>query len=250
MLPLNKLSVENVEGDILRANTHLNAWIERFKDTSRTTEQNKQSVFKLTSFYMMLAYGNYALENYSEVKPNLIKAAPFAFLRGFDPELKTQNSAWTIQDELNICLLFGDSVLLEKIKVLNWSLPEDRWVHPAIYQYDHLLMHIATGRTPSEQAITQALSDAKSAKNKDVIQFFLSLIEAIHALTTSNQTLWQESIDKAIAWHTDECKFGDYKDIDDGFMCLNALTMAKLGKDLHGWHCTTNSLYLPLFLID
>ncbi|RZR39834.1 hypothetical protein [Vibrio vulnificus] len=124
MLPLNKLSVENVEGDILRANTHLNAWIERFKDTSRTTEQNKQSVFKLTSFYMMLAYGNYALENYSEVTPNLIKAAPFAFLRGFDSELRTHKNDWTIQKELNICLIFGDADIINKMsKLANSYIP-------------------------------------------------------------------------------------------------------------------------------
>ncbi|EIV8616157.1 Imm49 family immunity protein [Vibrio vulnificus] len=250
MLPLNKLSVENVEGDILRANTHLNAWIERFKDTSRTTEQNKQSVFKLTSFYMMLAYGNYALENYSEVKPNLIKAAPFAFLRGFDSELRTHNNDWTIQQELNICLIFGDADIINKMSKLANSYKPSSIMHNACYLYDLLLIKIGTHQPLEQSDIDDALTEAKNTKNKDVQQYIYSLIEAIQALTTGNQALWQESITKAIAWHTDECKFGDYKDMLDGFMCLNALTMAKLGKELHGWHCTTNSLYLPLFLID
>lgn len=250
MLQLNKLSAENIKDDILRANTHLDAWLERFKDNSRTSEQHKKSVFKVTELYIMLAYANYALENFDQVKPNLQKAAPYAFLRGFDPELKTHNSDWTIQEELNICLLFGEPELLQRIKTLDWSLTEDDIVHPAIYQYDYLLMQIATGEQPTGLAITKALDDAKTAKNKNVLQFFLPLIETISALVSGDKALWQASIEKAIKWHSDECKFGDYKDIIDGFICLNALTMAKLGKELHGWQCETDSLYLPLFLID
>ncbi|WP_158136435.1 Imm49 family immunity protein [Vibrio navarrensis] len=250
MLKLNKVILDDINElyeDLEYLETHRAPEI---NDENETLDDRQNAVFVMTSQYIEIAYTNYALENYSEVKPNLIKAAPFAFLRGFDKKLRTHSTDWSIQDDLNTCLLFGDAALLAQIKAMEWSLPEEEWMHPAIYQYDHLLMHIATGRMPTEQAITQAFTDAKSAKNKDVIQFFLPLIEAISALTTSNQALWQESIDKAIAWHTDECKFGDYKDMLDGFMCLNALTMAKLGKDLHGWHCTTDSLYLPLFLID
>ncbi|MBB1344326.1 MULTISPECIES: Imm49 family immunity protein [unclassified Pseudoalteromonas] len=250
MLKLNKLTAEDVEYDITRANTHLPAWLERFKDTSRTLEQYKKSVFKISDFYLMLAYGNYALENVSEVKPNLKKAAPYAFLCGFDPELQTRKSDYSIQKELNICLLFGEPELLEQIKALDWSLSEDDIVHPAIYQYDHLLMQIATGSPLTPQAINTAQQDAQKAKNKDVLQFFAPLIEAISALISGDQPLWQASIDKAIKWHSDECKFGDYKDMEEGFICLNALTMAKLGKDMHGWQCHTDSLYLPLFLID
>ncbi len=67
---------------------------------------------------------------------------------------------------------------------------------------------------------------------------------------SGDHTLWQTSIDKVITWHKDECKFGDYKNDKKGIMSLNALTMAKLGKDLHGWVCSTDSLYLPLYLID
>ncbi len=249
MLQLNSLSLENIEDNIVRANTHLDAWIERFQDNNRTLEQNKKSTFKITDFYLMLAYASYALENFDEVKPNFEKAAPYAFLRGFDSELKTHKSDWTIQKELNICLLFGEANLLQKLSTLEWSLTKDDIVHPAIYQFDHLLIEIGTGHSPTEKAISTALNDAKSAKNKDVLQFFLPLIEAISALVTGDKVLWQTSIDKAIAWHADECKFGDYKDMEEGFICLNALTMAKLGKDMHGWECETDSLYLPLFLI-
>ncbi|EJE8556358.1 Imm49 family immunity protein [Vibrio vulnificus] len=249
MLKLNKYEID-FEKLFRRAPTVLENRTPEIYDESASLDDRKQATFVVTSKYIELAYANYALENYSEVKPNLIKAAPFAFLRGFDKKLGTHKTDWSIQKELNICLLFGDASLLTQIKTMDWSLPKEEWMHPAIYQYDHLLIHIATGRTPTEQALTQALADARSAKNKDVLQFFLPLIEAINALVTGDQAQWQESIDKAIAWHTDECKFGDYKDMLDGFMCLNALTMAKLGKELHGWHCTTNSLYLPLFLID
>ena len=74
-------------------------------------------------------------------------------------------------------------------------------------------------------------------------QYILPLIEAINALTMVEQALWQASIEKVITWHKDACKFGDYKEDIQGTMSLNALTMAKLGKNIHGWQCKTDSLY-------
>lgn len=249
MLKLNKF-VEDYERVFNRAPKVLAKREPQVHDLNLSSYDRQQATFVVAGKYIELGYLNYWLENFSEVKPNLEKAAPFAFLRGFDSELQTHKSDYSIQKELNICLLFGEPKLLEQIKALNWSLSEDDIVHPAIYQYDHLLMQIATGSTPTPQAINTAQQDAKSAKNKDVLQFFAPLIDAISALVSGDQPLWQSSIDKAIAWHADECKFGDYKDMIEGFICLNALTMAKLGKDMHGWQCQTDSLYLPLFLID
>ncbi len=250
MLKLNKLTESDIQDYPIKNLIGIQNWSPVLDNPDEPLEEKQQAAFHLTSFYIEVAYANYALENFNQVKPNLQKAAPYAFLRAFDVELKTHNSDWTVQDELNICLLFGEPELLQQIKILDWSLPEDDIVHPAIYQYDHLLMQIATGSIPSAQAINTAQQDAKKAKNKDVLQFFAPLIDAISALTANDKALWQSSIDQAIAWHSDECKFGDYKDMLEGFICLNALTMAKLGKDLHGWQCATNSLYLPLFLID
>lgn len=250
MLKLNKLTETDIKYYLIKNPTGIQNWSPVLDDPDEPLEEKQQAAFHLASFYIEIAYANYALEDFSEVKPNLEKAAPFAFLRGFDSELQTHNSDYSIQEELNICLLFGEPKLLEQIRALNWSLSEDDIVHPAIYQYDHLLMQIATGSTPTPQAINTAQQDAKNAKNKDVLQFFAPLIDAISALVSGDQPLWQSSIDKAIAWHADECKFGDYKDMIEGFICLNALTMAKLGKDMHGWQCQTDSLYLPLFLID
>ena len=76
------------------------------------------------------------------------------------------------------------------------------------------------------------------------------LVEAIKGLSIGDNLLWQSSIDKVIAWHTDECKYGDFKEDGNAVMSLNALSMAKLGKDMHGWQCQTDSLYLPLYLIN
>ena len=250
MLKLNKLTETDIKYYLIKNPTGIQNWSPVLDDPDEPLEEKQQAAFHLASFYIEIAYANYALEDFSEVKPNLEKAAPFAFLRGFDSELQAHKSDYSIQKELNICLLFGEPKLLEQIRALNWSLSEDDIVHPAIYQYDHLLMQIATGSTPTPQAINTAQQDAKNAKNKDVLQFFAPLIDAISALVSGDQPLWQSSIDKAIAWHADECKFGDYKDMIEGFICLNALTMAKLGKDMHGWQCQTDSLYLPLFLID
>ncbi|AMG10707.1 Imm49 family immunity protein [Vibrio vulnificus] len=250
MLKLNKAILDDLDElyeDLEYLNNHRVAQI---TDEDVTLERRKNAVFVVTSKYITIAYTNYALENYSEVKPNLIKAAPFAFLRGFDTELRTHKNDWTIQKELNICLIFGDADIIKKISKLANSYRPSSIMHNACYLYDLLLIKIGTHQALEQIEIDEALSEAKNTKDKDVQQYIHPLIEAINALNTGNQALWQESIDKAIAWHTDECKFGDYKDIDDGFMCLNALTMAKLGKELHGWHCTTNSLYLPLFLID
>ncbi|EHT4939357.1 immunity 49 family protein [Vibrio vulnificus] len=250
MLNLNKIELSELNEYIEKNPNYISLGLEKFTDSNSQEKLKKRAVFNLTSCYVELAYANYALESYSDVKPNLIKAAPFAFLRGFDSELRTHNNDWTIQQELNICLIFGDADIINKMSKLANSYKPSSIMHNACYLYDLLLIKIGTHQPLELSDIDDALSEAKNTKNKDVQQYIYSLIEAIQALTTSNQTLWQESIDKAIAWHTDECKFGDYKDMLDGFMCLNALTMAKLGKELHGWHCTTNSLYLPLFLID
>ncbi|GAA69789.1 MULTISPECIES: Imm49 family immunity protein [Pseudoalteromonas] len=249
MLKLNKFE-EDYERVFNRAPKVLAKREPQIHDLNLSSYDRQQATFVVAGKYIELAYLNYWLENFDQVKPNLKKAAPYAFLCGFDPELHTHKSDYSIQKELNICLLFGEPELLEQIKALDWSLPEDDIVHPAIYQYDHLLMKIATGSTPTQQDINTAQQDAKKAKNKDVLQFFAPLIDAISALASGDKTLWQSSIDKAVAWHKDECKFGDYKDMEEGFICLNALTMAKLGKDMYGWQCQTNSLYLPLFLID
>lgn len=250
MLKLNKCTLDDLDElyeDLEYINNHR---VPQITDENVTLDRRKNAVFFVTSKYITIAYTNYALENYSEVKPNLIKAAPFAFLRGFDSELRTHNNDWTIQQELNICLTFGDADIVEKLSKLANSFKPSSIMHNACYFYDLLLIKIGTHQPLEQSDIDEALSEAKNTKDKDVQQYIHPLIEAISALTTSNHALWQESIDKAIAWHTDECKFGDYKDMLDGFMCLNALTMAKLGKELHGWHCTTDSLYLPLFLID
>ncbi|EMQ2877942.1 immunity 49 family protein [Vibrio navarrensis] len=249
MLKLNKYEID-FERLFRRAPTVLENRTPEIYDESANLDDRKQATFVVTSKYIELAYANYALENYSEVKPNLIKSAPFAFLRGFDSELRTHNNDWTIQQELNICLTFGDADIIEKLSKLANSFKPSSIMHNACYFYDLLLIKIGTHQPLEQSDIDEALSEAKNTKDKDVQQYIHPLIEAISALATSNQILWQESIDKAIAWHTDECKFGDYKNMLDGFMCLNALTMAKLGKELHGWHCTTDSLYLPLFLID
>lgn len=251
MLKLNKCEID-FDRLFKRAPIVLEKRTPQILDTSIDLEVRQQALFVVTNKYIDLAYANYALENFSEVKPNLKKAAPFAYLRGFEKGLRTYSTAWSILDDLNIVLLFGDSELKVKLQALSWSLPDDRIDDQdrAIYLYDHLLIKIGTGQIPEKADIDAALLEAKSTKNKDVLQFFLPLIEAISALVSGDKALWQASIDKAIKWHTDECKFGDYKDMEAGFICLNALTMAKLGQDLHHWQCKTQSLYLPLFLIE
>lgn len=249
MLKLNKFE-EDYERVFKRAPKVLAKREPQIIDLNLSAYDRQQATFVVAGKYIQLAYLNYWLENFDQVKPNLQKAAPYAFLRGFDPDLKTHNNDWTIQQELNIVILFAESDVIEKLSNNNWLLPKDNIINQACYLYDRLLMQIGTGQTPAQSDIDDALLEAKTTKNKDVLQYILPLTEAISALTSGNKAIWQASIDKAIKWHSDECKFGDYKDMEEGFICLNALTMAKLGKDMHGWQCQTDSLYLPLFLID
>lgn len=249
MLKLNKFE-EDYERVFKRAPKVLAKREPQIIDLNLSAYDRQQATFVVAGKYIQLAYLNYWLENFDQVKPNLQKAAPYAFLRGFDPDLKTHNNDWTIQQELNIVILFAESDVIEKLSNNNWLLPKDNIINQACYLYDRLLMQIGTGQTPVQSDIDAALLEAKTTKNKDVLQYILPLTEAISALTSGNKAIWQASIDKAIKWHSDECKFGDYKDMEEGFICLNALTMAKLGKDMHGWQCQTDSLYLPLFLID
>ncbi|TGE83960.1 hypothetical protein C7Y70_08230 [Pseudoalteromonas sp. KS88] len=249
MLKLNKFE-EDYERVFKRAPKVLAKREPQIIDLNLSAYDRQQATFVVAGKYIQLAYLNYWLENFDQVKPNLQKAAPYAFLRGFDPDLKTHNNDWTIQQELNIVILFAEPDVIEKLSNSDWLLPKDNIINQACYLYDRLLMQIGTGQTPVQSDIDAALLEAKTTKNKDVLQYILPLTEAISALTSGNKALWQASIDKAIKWHSDECKFGDYKDMEEGFICLNALTMAKLGKDMHGWQCQTDSLYLPLFLID
>jgi len=247
MLQLNKCEID-FERLFKRAPIVLAKRTPQILDSSIDLEVRQQAIFVVTNKYIDLAYANYVLENYSEVRPNLIKAAPFAFLLAFDPELKDAQNDWTIQKKINLIILFGDLQLLNKLSITTVKL------HSVAYQakllYAELLKAIGTGQTPTQSDIDVALLEAKNTKDKDVLQYILPLIEAVFALISGDELLWQESIAKAIKWHSDECKFGDYKDMEEGFICLNALTMAKLGKENHGWQCQTDSLYLPLFLID
>ncbi len=250
MLKLNNLTSDDLTDYLDDNPEYIKIWLPIINQTTETLEQRERAAFNLTSCYLELAYTHYALENFNEVKPYFEKAAPFAYLRGFDAELKTSKVDWTIQQEMNVVILFGDSTTINKLAHSDWSLAEDFIINQACYLYDHLLLKLGTQQPLCQSEIDTALTQARNTKDKDVQQYILPLINAINALVNGQQAQWQAAIDMAIAWHTDECKFGDLKNMIEGFICLNALTMAKLGKDMHQWQCTTESLYLPLFLID
>jgi len=249
MLKLNEYNFE-FEKLFNKAPKTIDIRLKHVNDSSIDKEVKGRAVWILSGKYQELAYAHYVLENNDEVKPYLIKTAPFAYLSGFDPELKNVFGDWNIQPRINLVILFGDTLTKQKLQTVGWRLPADNIMHQACYLYDHLLIKIGTGQALSISEIQTAIDQAKKTKDKDVQQYILPLIEAISALTTGEKALWQTSIDKVIVWHKDACKFGDYKEDKQGIMSLNALAMAKLGKDMHGWECTTDSLYLPLFLIN
>jgi len=224
--------------------------LKHIKDSTVDYEVKVNAARILSYKYQDLAYAHYVLENYTEAKLYLKKAAPFAYLTGFDSELKGHNNEWTIQGELNVALLFGDDSIISKLRAHADDFTTSSVTKKAIFLYDHLLIKIGTGKVPPEEEIENALNEAKSTKDKDVQQCIVPLIEAIKGLTIGDDLLWQSSIDKVIAWHADECKYGDFKEDGNAVMSLNGLSMAKLGKDMHGWQCKTDSLYLPLYLIN
>ena len=213
-------------------------------------KDKKDAARILSGEYQELACAHYVLENYNEAKFYLKEAAPFAYLTGFDSELKGHNNEWTIQGELNVALLFGDETIINKLREHADDFTISSVTKKAIFLYDHLLIKIGTGKSLSTNEIESALTEAKSTKDKDVQQCIVPLVEAIKGLCIGDNLLWQSSIDKVIAWHTDECKYGDFKEDGNAVMSLNALSMTKLGKDMHGWQCQTDSLYLPLYLIN
>ncbi|KAA1156176.1 hypothetical protein [Pseudoalteromonas fuliginea] len=224
--------------------------LRHMSDQSVEVGIKKRACWVLSEEYQELAYAHYVLEDYEEAKCYLKKAAQFAYLTGFDPELKGHNNEWTIQGELNVALLFGDDSIISKLRAHADDFTTSSVTKKAIFLYDHLLIKIGTGKVPPEEEIENALNEAKSTKDKDVQQCIVPLIEAIKGLTIGDDLLWQSSIDKVIAWHADECKYGDFKEDGNAVMSLNGLSMAKLGKDMHGWQCKTDSLYLPLYLIN
>ncbi|MCU8089628.1 Imm49 family immunity protein [Shewanella sp. SM21] len=218
-------------------------------DITLDIEKREQALFVVTGKYIELAQASYALGRLSEVKPYFEQAAPYAFLRGFDPELRTHNNEWTIQEELNICLLFANEETTTKLKQLALPFKIGSITQRSIDCYNQLLIKAGTGQALQIDELELAIAEAKAAKDKDVQQYIVSLLEALLAIETANQDMWQSSIAKAVKWHADECQFGELKDMD-AFICFNALTLAKLGKDRHHWQCQTDSVYLPLFLID
>lgn len=224
--------------------------LKHMNDPSVEVDTKKRACWVLSYKYQDLAYAHYVLENYNEAKFYLKEAAPFAYLTGFDSELKGHNNEWTIQGELNVALLFGDETIINKLREHADDFTISSVTKKAIFLYDHLLIKIGTGKSLSTNEIESALTEAKSTKDKDVQQCIVPLVEAIKGLCIGDNLLWQSSIDKVIAWHTDECKYGDFKEDGNAVMSLNALSMAKLGKDMHGWQCQTDSLYLPLYLIN
>ncbi|MCF2848435.1 hypothetical protein NH514_14395 [Pseudoalteromonas sp. ACER1] len=224
--------------------------LKHMNDPSVGVDTKKRACWVLSEEYKELACAHYVLENYNEAKFYLKEAAPFAYLTGFDSELKGHNNEWTIQGELNIALLFGDESIISKLREHADDFTISSVTKKAIFLYDHLLIKIGTGKSLSTNEIESALTETKSTKDKDVQQCIVPLVEAIKGLSIGDNLLWQSSIDKVIAWHTDECKYGDFKEDGNAVMSLNALSMAKLGKDMHGWQCQTDSLYLPLYLIN
>ena len=56
-------------------------------DPLASQEDKEEAAEILSEEYQELAYAHYVLENYEEAKCNLKKAAPFAYLTGFDSEL-------------------------------------------------------------------------------------------------------------------------------------------------------------------
>jgi len=249
MLKLNNYDFE-VGKLFKKAPKTIDIRLKHVNDPSVDLETKKMAVFVLSGKYQTLAYAHYLLEEFDKVKHYLEKSAIFAYLSGFDPELKNVFGDWNIQHRINLVILFGDVATKQKLQTVGWSLPADNIMHQACYLYVHLLIKIGTGQVLSQSEIQTALTEAKNTKDKDVQQYIAPLIEAINALTMGEQALWQASIEKVIAWHKDACKLGDYKEDKQGTMSLNALTMAKLGKDMHGWRCKTESLYLPLYLIN
>ena len=192
-------------------------------DTLASQEDKEEAAQILSEEYQELAYAHYVLENYTEAKLYLKKAAPFAYLTGFDPEFKGHNNEWTIQGELNVALLFGDDSIISKLRAHADDFTTSSVTKKAIFLYDQLLIKIGTGKVLPQKEIENALTEAKSTKDKDVQQCIVPLIEAIKGLTIGDDLLWQSNIDKVIAWHADECKYGDFKEDGNAVMSLNAL---------------------------
>ncbi|TMN89159.1 hypothetical protein CWB66_21640, partial [Pseudoalteromonas sp. S558] len=94
--------------------------------------------------------------------------------------------------------------IISKLREHQYHFTTSSLTKKAIIKYQHLLIKIGTGKVLSTNEIENALTEAKSTKDKDVQQCIVPLIEAIKGLTNGDDCLWQSSIDKVIAWHADE----------------------------------------------
>ena len=114
--------------------------LKHMNDPSVGVDTKKRACWVLSEEYKELACAHYVLENYNEAKFYLKEAAPFAYLTGFDSELKGHNNEWTIQGELNVALLFGDETIINKLREHADDFTTSSVTKKAIFLYDHLLI--------------------------------------------------------------------------------------------------------------
>ncbi len=147
--------------------------LKHMDDLSTPSDTREMAVFILSGEYLELAYAHYVLEKFDEDRPYLQKSAPFAYLTGFDPELKGHNNEWTIQEELNVALLFGDKTIISQLYDIAGSFKTSSITLQAVFLYDQLLIKIGTGHVLSHSEIEEALTEAKKTKDKNVQQYIL-----------------------------------------------------------------------------
>ncbi|MEK0159597.1 hypothetical protein WLQ65_10735 [Pseudoalteromonas piscicida] len=219
-------------------------------DKTLSLEQRKEALFTVAEEYLDLGYAYYMLEENNKSIVHFQKAMPYKFKLAFEALWKEPENCWSIQETLNCILLFGTKELKSELIDSNWKLENEDIINESSYLYDRLLIQIGTTFKVDDAALINALNVSELEKDRDVQQFIVPLLRAIKGLITSDKSQWQIGIDKALQWHTDEAKLGEYRDIRQGVICLNALTLAKLGRDMHEWECTSESIYLPLNLLN
>ena len=78
--------------------------------------------------------------------------------------------------------------------------------------------------------------------------FTLPKAKALQALVTGNVAEWEHAVGGIVAAHREEALKGEYKLLEDGFIALPALMLARLGME-RGQNCKVESPYLPLELV-
>lgn len=168
------------------------------------------------------------------------------------PELDTHRNPWKAEQILDLVACFGSAQNRAAIAALRADQLRHpvRPEHDALARYlDVLRAHIAGARLDTAALSAVVLSCESPHATKEDRLFLQPGAQGLTALEAHDTASWNHALAQILTSHGQEARDGDLALLSDGFVCLRALMLAKLGVE-RGLSCHATSVYLPVFLFD